>query len=194
MTVRIKNGIHAAAVAILGGVAGYHQLGSSNAGSVRLRRRASSAKAAPGVSPLGTPIGLISPASTVPQLHKHLPAAMQEIHDGPQTAFGRLVETKHTLLARLDGDRHITTLNRFPTTLGDLLKAFQNFTMFYCDLGIPRYEVTHFVRKLLMMLASCDDRRFDDYEWKSWHNFLEAATKSQAFRDYLVKGLSRSLR
>ena len=43
------------------------------------------------------------------------------------------------------------------------------------------------------MLVSCDRRRFEDYEGQSWHDFMEADTKSEAFQKYLVKGLSRSL-
>lgn len=128
-----------------------------------------------------------------PGFYKHLPATMKEIPVDGDNAYGHLVDTEHTLLARSNGEQNITTPNKFPTTLGELIEAFKSFTMFYCDLGVPKSEVSHFIRRLLMMLVSCDARRFQDYERKSWFKFIDAASMSQPYQDYLAKGLSRSL-
>jgi len=128
-----------------------------------------------------------------PGFYQHLPATMKEIQVGLVSAFDHLVAAVETLLARTGGKQSIVSPNQFPTSLGNLLDAFEAATLLYCDLGIPKSEVAHFIRCLITMLVSCDDRRFGDYENQSWSDFLDAGTKSAAFNRYLVKGLSRSL-
>ena len=128
-----------------------------------------------------------------PGFYKHLPATMQEIQVGAVSAFDHLVPTSGTLLVRSGGKQSIFTPNTFPTSPGALIQAFESFTLFYCDLGVPKREVAHFIRCLLKMLVSCDERRFQDYEKKSWYEFIDAANMSQAYQDYFAKGLSRSL-
>ena len=128
-----------------------------------------------------------------PGFYQHLPATMKEIQVGLVSAFDHLVAAVDTLLARTGGKQSIVSPNHFPTSLGDLIDAFEAATLLYCDLGIPKSEVAHFIRCLIILLVSCDDRRFDNYENQSWSKFLGASTKSAEFNRYLVKGLSRSL-
>ena len=128
-----------------------------------------------------------------PGFYKHLPQTMTEIQVGVVSAWHHLVELKETLLARDGGQRHITTPNAFPTTLEDLIQAFQSFTLFYCDLGIPKGEVAHFIKCLVRMLVSGDDRRFGDFEKQNWFDYIGAGGMSKPYKDYLAIGLSRSL-
>ena len=128
-----------------------------------------------------------------PGFYKHLPATMQEIQVGLVRACDHLEQTTGTQLARTGGAAAIIAPTQFPTSFQDLIQAFHDFTLFYCDMGIPKSEVADFVRCLVIMLVSSDLRRFNDYEKESWFDFLGAATKSDAFRRYLAKGLSRSL-
>lgn len=127
-----------------------------------------------------------------PGFYRHLPATMKEITVGAKNAFDHLRPADEILLARTGGKESILAPAKL-LSLDDLAKAFESFTMFYCDLGVPKAEVMAFVRCLLKMLISCDQRRFNDYENQSWFQFIEAASKSAAYQRYLAKGLSRSL-
>lgn len=128
-----------------------------------------------------------------PGFYKHLPETMKEIDVGLVSAYDHLVETTDTLLARDGGKQDILTPNRFPTSLGDLIEAFRALKLFYCDLGVPSSELSHFIERLLTMLVSCDARRFGEYEYQSWYEFIDADSMSEAYQRYLGKGLSRSL-
>jgi uncharacterized protein with NAD-binding domain and iron-sulfur cluster len=128
-----------------------------------------------------------------PGFYKHLPDTMKRIEVGLVSAFDHLEATKGTLLARTGGKADIITPTTFPTSLGDLIEAFRALTLFYCDLGVPRSEISHFIGCLLKMLVSCDNRRFGQYELVDWYDFIDAGSMSAAYQRYLAKGLSRSL-
>jgi 15-cis-phytoene desaturase len=61
------------------------------------------------------------------------------------------------------------------------------------QLGIPDPEVLFYVDRLLTLLTTCEERRVTEYEKISWWDFVDAANKSTAYQQYLVRGTTRSL-
>ena len=47
--------------------------------------------------------------------------------------------------------------------------------------------------RLLALLTSCEERRVAEYEKIAWWDFIDAAHKSPAYQQYLVRGTTRSL-
>ncbi|MDT4919140.1 MAG: hypothetical protein QOI15_42, partial [Pseudonocardiales bacterium] len=55
---------------------------------------------------------------------------------------------------------------------------------------VPPDELTFFVTKLLVFLTSCDERRFGEWEYISWWDYVRAATMSSEYQTVLAKGLT----
>src|SRR5215469_11921111 len=93
------------------------------------------------------------------------------------------------LLARA-GQREITWLARYPTTLEDF-RAFllELFTPF----GVPSDELSFFISRLLIVASSCPERRLAEFENIPWWDFIAAARMSKAYQADLGQGLTRSL-
>ena len=51
-------------------------------------------------------------------------------------------------------------------------------------------ELTYFVEKLLVFLTSCDARRFGEWEYVSWWDYVKADRMSKEYQTVLAKGLT----
>ncbi|MFG2084761.1 FAD-dependent oxidoreductase [Spirillospora sp. NPDC048824] len=58
---------------------------------------------------------------------------------------------------------------------------------------IPLPEILHFVRKGVMYVTSCDERRVGQWDHVSWADFLGTATRSEEYNTLLADGLVRNL-
>ena len=129
-----------------------------------------------------------------PGFYRHLPHTMRRIpfagrRDG---VFANLEAASRIQVAR-DGGSEIVAPAHFPASLRDLDLAFKSLFAYATDLGIAPEEQLHFADRLLMLLTSCEKRRFDDYENQSWWQFAGAAERSPGYQKYLADGLTRSL-
>ena len=61
------------------------------------------------------------------------------------------------------------------------------------EVGVPLHEQVAFTERLLTLLTSCDERRFEQWEQLSWWEFSGAEKRSAAFGKFLADGLTRSL-
>ncbi len=68
-----------------------------------------------------------------------------------------------------------------------ILTAFKVFSQ------IPPNETEYFVRKLLVYLTSSDERRYGEWEYVSWSDFVKANEFSESYRKFLGGGLTRTL-
>ncbi len=128
-----------------------------------------------------------------PSFYKHLPDTLKRIPFRGQRGgvAGNLVQAREYLLA--DGPHHqLTFLIRYPRSLREWVQLVRTFFQGR-SLGIPDAEFWFFVRRLLVILTSCQARRLAEYESISWWDFIEADEKSEAYRKYLATGLTRSL-
>ncbi len=65
--------------------------------------------------------------------------------------------------------------------------------IFANGLHIPMRDWFHFGRLIVQMLASCDERRYGQYEHQSWWAFSGADHRSRGYQQFLADGLTRSL-
>jgi uncharacterized protein with NAD-binding domain and iron-sulfur cluster len=129
-----------------------------------------------------------------PGFYRHLPDTMKRIPflghaDG---VLGNLVPTSQVQLA-LEGRSEIVTPAHFPSSLDDLGQAFDSLLRQATTLGVPAGDQANFVNALLLLLTSCKERRFAEFEHQSWWEFSGAQTRSPEYGKFLADGLTRSL-
>ena len=129
-----------------------------------------------------------------PGFYRHLPHTMKRIpfageRDG---TFAHLKAASAIQVARAGG-AEIVAPAHFPASLRDLALAFRSLFAYATELGISLDEQLHFADRLLLLLTSCEKRRFDEYENQSWWQFAGAAGRSAGYQKFLADGLTRSL-
>jgi uncharacterized protein with NAD-binding domain and iron-sulfur cluster len=129
-----------------------------------------------------------------PGFYRHLPDTMKRIpfrgqEDG---VLGNLVPTSRVQLA-LEGRSEIVTPARFPSSIDDLGQAFDSLLGHATQLGIPPQDQARFVNTLFLLLTSCQERRFAQFEHQSWWSFSGAERRSPQYGKLLADGLTRTL-
>jgi uncharacterized protein with NAD-binding domain and iron-sulfur cluster len=129
-----------------------------------------------------------------PGFYRHLPDTMRRIpfRGESEGVLANLVGTSRVQLA-LEGRAEVVTPARFPVAVDDLELAFRSLLAHATALGIPPQDQAYFVNRLLVLLTSCDQRRFAEFERRSWWEFSGAQTRSPAYGKFLADGLTRSL-
>jgi uncharacterized protein with NAD-binding domain and iron-sulfur cluster len=129
-----------------------------------------------------------------PGFYRHLPDTMKRIPFGGQEdgVLGNLVSTSEVQLA-LEGRSEIVTPAHFPSSLDDLREAFDSLLAQATTLGVPAQDQARFVNALLVLMTSCKERRFAEYEHQSWWEFSGAETRSPEYGKFLADGLTRTL-
>jgi uncharacterized protein with NAD-binding domain and iron-sulfur cluster len=127
-----------------------------------------------------------------PSFYRHLKDTMKRIPFGsnPDGVFDNLVATTQVLIARSEA-AELTLPAELPGDLAGWSALFG--TWFGNDLGIPPDEMNFFVDKMLTIMTSCTERRDQQYDDISWWDFIDAESKSQSYRDFLGRGITRSL-
>jgi len=125
-----------------------------------------------------------------PKFYQHITQTMKEIPYKDGTVFDNLVDTTRIDLLQYNKEP-ITMLSRFPKSLKDLEVMIK--MIFTQDSGLTDEEIKYFSKRIWQILTSCDDRRWDELERTPWEEMLEANRFSDAYRKFLVEGLTRSL-
>jgi len=125
-----------------------------------------------------------------PRFYQHITQTMKEIPYKGGTVYDNLVDTTRIDLLQYN-KKPITMLSRFPKSLKDL-EVMINM-IFTQDSGLTEEEIKYFSKRIWQILTSCDDRRWDELERTPWEEMLEASRFSDAYRKFLVEGLTRSL-
>jgi uncharacterized protein with NAD-binding domain and iron-sulfur cluster len=128
-----------------------------------------------------------------PGFYRHLPDTMARIPTQKGTAFSHLTATRRMLMAQEAGRNELIAPTRTPATFGDLEVAIRFLWTFATQLGIEPAELAVFVHQLLVLLCSCDERRYKQWDKVSWWDYTGAARRSPAFQKFLATGLTRTL-
>ncbi|MEE2032034.1 hydroxysqualene dehydroxylase [Rhodococcus chondri] len=133
-----------------------------------------------------------------PGFYQHIPETMRRIPfpGNPNGVFDNLVAGPAFRMSMPDGPDLTAPASiaplRFdvydPSSLQQSLGA-----AFSLGGAIPPHELEVFLRKLVMFLTSCIERRDTEWEHQTWSQTLEADGKSKAYRDILVSALTRQL-
>jgi 15-cis-phytoene desaturase len=126
-----------------------------------------------------------------PGFYKHVTDTMARIPFGPGNAScaDNLVLATRMLLARA-GRADPLWVTRVPETLDDFRDAF---LALFDDLDLPHDEIAYFVKRVLGLATSCDDRFLQEFEHISFWDFIGARTRSENYRRYLGQGMTRSM-
>src|ERR671917_1485197 len=124
--------------------------------------------------------------------HRSGPGRARPLAHGGGNVFDNLVTATEVQIARADG-RDLLSPAHLPRNLRDLDKAFRFLIDYAGSVGIAPWDAAHFVDRLLLLLTSCEERRFAQFENQSWWQFSGAATRGGAYAKYLADGLTRTL-
>jgi uncharacterized protein with NAD-binding domain and iron-sulfur cluster len=128
-----------------------------------------------------------------PAFYRHLPDTMARIPSGNGNARDRLVGAEHILLARAGGENELLAPAHAPETLADLRVLARFVFDAATQLGVPAIDIAWLLERLFTLLASCDERRVEQWDRQSWWDYVQADKRSEAFRKYLADGLTRTL-
>jgi uncharacterized protein with NAD-binding domain and iron-sulfur cluster len=128
-----------------------------------------------------------------PGFYRHLPDTMARIPFGTGTVIDNLTSTHRMLIAQAGGRHKLVAPTEPPSSLNDLEALVKFMWEFGTGLGIKPSELTFFFGRLLTLLCSCDERRYQQWDCVSWWDYTDAANKSPAFQKFLVTGLTRTL-
>jgi uncharacterized protein with NAD-binding domain and iron-sulfur cluster len=104
-----------------------------------------------------------------------------------------LVDAREVSMAAFDRNP-IALPARFPLNGPDLqLSVFAALAALSGQLGVPLADGQFFATKIWQFMSSCEERRNVEYERTSWWEFIEADTRSEAYRTYFAHGITRSL-
>jgi uncharacterized protein with NAD-binding domain and iron-sulfur cluster len=127
-----------------------------------------------------------------PAFYRHVPDTMRRIPfkgraDG---VLDNLVPASQTEMARRRLPPVVVPA-RPPRSVGDLRLALR--ALVDAHLGIPPQDLVFLADRLWVLLTSCKERRYTEWENMSWWDFSQAERRSSGYRQYLADGLSRSL-
>ena len=127
-----------------------------------------------------------------PSFYRHLPDTMRRIPFAGNSngVLDNLVPAHRAEIARTGG-RSLQLPLSMPGSIGDVRLVLKD--LFHNDLHIPKRDWLHFVLLLVRLLASCERRRFEQYENESWWAFSGADRRSPQYAEYLADGLTRTL-
>jgi uncharacterized protein with NAD-binding domain and iron-sulfur cluster len=129
-----------------------------------------------------------------PGFYRHLPDTMRRIPFGGERdgVLSNLVPATRVQMARAGGAEIIGPAH-LPGSVAELDLAFRALFAYATSLGIAADEQAHFADRLLLLLTSCEKRRFAEYEHQSWWEFSGAQRRSAAYGKFLADGLTRTL-
>ncbi|MFC4407456.1 hydroxysqualene dehydroxylase [Haloarchaeobius iranensis] len=123
-----------------------------------------------------------------PGFYRHVTDTMSRIPVDGGTVVDRLTTTDELLQAVTDGDDRLMRVEA-PRSVREWRERIQ--TVFGSD--VPRDEAAFFANRLLTLLSSSERRWREEYEHRSWWEFIRAEEMSQAYQTYLGYGITQSL-
>jgi uncharacterized protein with NAD-binding domain and iron-sulfur cluster len=128
-----------------------------------------------------------------PGFYRHLPHTMGRIPYEGRTVADNLVTATGVEIASEEGEELVGPVH-LPRDFDDLHRGFR-FLFEYADrVRIAPQDAAYFVDRLLLLLTSCEERRFAEYENQSWWEFSGAdSRRSKNYAKYLADGLTRTL-
>lgn len=127
-----------------------------------------------------------------PGFYKHITDTMKRIPFGknPKGVFDNLVATQRVVMGR-EGKNELVTLVNFPKSKKDIeviVKAFKD-----SHTGLTKEDMHIMMAKIWQLMTSSKERRLNDYERMGWWEFTEADYHSEAYSEFFVGGLTRTL-
>ena len=128
-----------------------------------------------------------------PGFYHHVPDSMRRTPEGanPNGVWDNLVDANQSRLSRANGEDVITPgedPQQLPGNVAETALAGLNL-----GARVPPNELAEFTQRILVFLTSCDERRYGQWEFVPWLEFIRAEGKSKEYNDVLARGLTRTL-
>jgi uncharacterized protein with NAD-binding domain and iron-sulfur cluster len=128
-----------------------------------------------------------------PGFYRHIVDTMARIPEGAGTVADHLVDARGLMLAQDGGHDEILTPTERGLSLDDVGAAIEFMRQLGRNVGVPPAELAVFLERMLTLLTSCDERRYEQWELLSWWDYMGAEQKSDAFKKFLADGMTRNL-
>ncbi|MGE2835866.1 hydroxysqualene dehydroxylase [Mycobacterium sp. SMC-4] len=128
-----------------------------------------------------------------PGFYWHVIDTMSRIPRPEGTVADHLVPATGILMARADGRNELIAPAQRPDALSDIAVLLQFLWDFGTQIKIAPWELASLSERLLTLLCSCDERRYEQWETYSWWDFCDADNRSADFQKFLGDGLTRTL-
>src|SRR6478672_11435599 len=128
-----------------------------------------------------------------PGFYRHLPDTMSRIPAGSSNVRDRLTGATRILFAQAEGKNEIIAPAHVPESLDDFAVLARFLREAASTVGVPPDEYAVLIERLLTLLTSCDERRYEQWELQSWWDYTGADHRSKAFQRFLADGLTRTL-
>jgi len=128
-----------------------------------------------------------------PGFYRHLPDTMSRIPAARGSVRDHLVGATRILFAQAGGKNEIIAPAHVPESLDDFAVLTRFLREAAVTVGVPLPEYAALVERLLTLLTSCDERRYEQWDLQSWWEYTGADRRSRAFQHFLADGLTRTL-
>src|SRR3954464_15459577 len=132
-----------------------------------------------------------------PGFYHHVPDSMRRIPFGknPNGVWDNLTDATETKSPRTEGRADGTVFGIAPDP--NEARTPEGMRRILMDgptgHGPPPHELAYFVERVMVFFASCDERRFGEWEHVSWWDFIHAEGKSDEYKKVLARGLPRAV-
>ena len=127
-----------------------------------------------------------------PRFYRHVTDTMKRIPvSGGRNAYQNLVEAGRDEIARA-GRTPIVMPAWFPRSVKDVELLVHDADSAH-SLGLTEQDIHDFGARVWQLITSSRIRSLQEYERLPWFTYLGSQKQSQAFRDILARGLTRSL-
>ena len=128
-----------------------------------------------------------------PGFYRHVTDTMRRIPTAGGDVEKHLVPATEILMAQAGRRNEIVAPADLPDTVEDLPGLMRFLWDFALTMRVPPQDLTYFVGRLIGLLLSCDERRYEQWEYESWWEFVGAERRSEKYRKFLADGLTRTL-
>jgi uncharacterized protein with NAD-binding domain and iron-sulfur cluster len=129
-----------------------------------------------------------------PGFYRHLPDTLSRIPGrGRDRVSDDLAAAEMLMIARDEGRNELVAPAHAPASIDDFTALTRFLVAWFGELGIDAGEQAFFLERLMVLLTSCEERRFGQWERQSWWSFVQADRRSPAFQRFLADGLTRTL-
>jgi uncharacterized protein with NAD-binding domain and iron-sulfur cluster len=127
-----------------------------------------------------------------PGFYTHITDTMKRIPfpGNKNGVYDNLVATERVVMGR-EGKNDILSLVNFPKSLADL--KIMASAVHNSNTGLTIEDVNSFMGKIWQLMTSCYERRLQDYERIAWWEFTGADNHSEAYNEFFVGGITRTL-
>jgi uncharacterized protein with NAD-binding domain and iron-sulfur cluster len=127
-----------------------------------------------------------------PGFYQHVTDTMKRIPfaNNQNGVFDNLVATQRVVMGR-EGMNEIVTLVNFPKSKKDIEVITKALGDSHTGLEPADYKMM--AAKIWQLMTSSKERRLNDYERMAWWEFTEANYHSEAYSEFFVGGLTRTL-